>query len=160
MADLCSGGMACERALPPMRPPRRPRLTAAGSLPCSSGVGSRSSTSPVAMSTMAFASWLASRGRFLGILLQVASLQALTGKHARHCLGRTDGCVWKRARSILCHRLRPILSRDGKEPELKSGGLGGLQEDVPALWRIFCLCAHALNRDGAALESQASKISN
>ncbi len=43
------------RALPPLRPPLRPSETAAGSLPCSSGVGSRSSTAPVATSTMRFA---------------------------------------------------------------------------------------------------------
>jgi hypothetical protein len=37
------------RALPPLRPPRRPLWTAAGSLPCSSGVSSRSSISPLAI---------------------------------------------------------------------------------------------------------------
>ena len=50
---------------PPFNPPLRPRLTAAGSLPCSSGVGARSGVSPVAMSTMLLASWFVSRGRFL-----------------------------------------------------------------------------------------------
>jgi transposase len=41
-ARLCSH--ICSLARPPFTPPRRPRSTAAGSLPCSSGVGSRSST--------------------------------------------------------------------------------------------------------------------
>src|ERR1700730_3895769 len=44
-------------------PPFRPNATAAGSLPRSSGVGSRSSTAPVAISTMRFAHWFRSRGR-------------------------------------------------------------------------------------------------
>ena len=57
------------RALPPLRPSLRPRLTAEGvSFPCSSGAGSRSLVSPVAMSTMDLESWLASWGRLhLGV---------------------------------------------------------------------------------------------
>ena len=55
----------------PSIPPRRPRLTAAGPLPCSSGVGSRSSISPVAMSTIILARWAKSRGRFLRDALSV-----------------------------------------------------------------------------------------
>jgi hypothetical protein len=43
--------------------PFLPRAAAAGSLPCSSGVGSRSGVCPVAMSMMCFASWLGSLGR-------------------------------------------------------------------------------------------------
>jgi hypothetical protein len=39
-------------------------LDAAGSTPRSSGVSSRSSTSPVRISTMSLASWFVSRGRF------------------------------------------------------------------------------------------------
>jgi hypothetical protein len=49
------------RALPPLMPPRRPKLTAAGSLPCSSAVKPRSSISPTEMSTIIFPSWLGSR---------------------------------------------------------------------------------------------------
>jgi hypothetical protein len=45
----------------------RPKATAAGSFPCSSAVGSRSSTSPVAISTMSLANWAGSRGRFGGL---------------------------------------------------------------------------------------------
>ena len=45
-------------------PPRRPSATAAGSFPCSSGVGGRSSTSPDTMSVMRLAHWFRSRGRF------------------------------------------------------------------------------------------------
>ena len=51
------------RAAPPFRPHLRPNATAAGSLPCSSGVGSRSGFSPVAMSIIDLASWLGSLGR-------------------------------------------------------------------------------------------------
>jgi hypothetical protein len=47
------------RAAPPFRP-----SAAAGSFPCSSGVGSRSSTSPLAISTKSLAAWLKSLGRF------------------------------------------------------------------------------------------------
>jgi hypothetical protein len=42
-------------------PPFRPMAAAAGSFPCSSGVGGRSSTCPVAISILA--AWLKSRGR-------------------------------------------------------------------------------------------------
>jgi hypothetical protein len=47
-------------------PPFLPIATAAGSLPCSSGVGSRSGFCPVAMSMIDLASWLGSLGRFGG----------------------------------------------------------------------------------------------
>jgi hypothetical protein len=47
-------------------PPFFPNSTAAGSLPCSSGVGSRSGVSPVAISMIRLASWLGSRGAFGG----------------------------------------------------------------------------------------------
>src|SRR3954470_4240843 len=59
-------------------PPFLPIATAAGSLPCSSGVGSRSGFSPVAMSMIDLASWLGSLGRFgaLGILFRLPLLQA------------------------------------------------------------------------------------
>ena len=53
-----------ERALARARPPFRPKEAAAGSFPCSSGVGSRSSIWPVAIPMMLLASWLGSRGRF------------------------------------------------------------------------------------------------
>jgi hypothetical protein len=76
------GESAFARAFPPLSPPRRPRLTAAGSLPCSSGVGARSSVSPVAMSAMNFASWLTSRGRFLRLGIAVL-LGATKLGHAR-----------------------------------------------------------------------------
>jgi hypothetical protein len=56
-----SGVIEAERAFPPFKPPRRPRLTAAGSFPSSSGVVSRFVTSPVAISTMRFAHWFKSR---------------------------------------------------------------------------------------------------
>lgn len=46
-----------------LRPPRRPKATAAGSLPCSSGVGGLSSTCPEAMSIIILHDWLGSRGR-------------------------------------------------------------------------------------------------
>src|SRR5262249_28287222 len=55
-----SGLIALALALPPLRP----SAAAAGSLPCSSGVGGRSSISPVAMSITSLAAWLKSRGRF------------------------------------------------------------------------------------------------
>jgi len=65
IAVRCSGVSLAARALPPFKPPRRPSDTAAGSFPVSSGRGSGlSSTPPVAMSTMSFASWFGSRGRF------------------------------------------------------------------------------------------------
>ncbi len=51
------------RALPPLRPPRRPNETAAGSLPSSEGASSRSSTSPLAISIISLVSWAGSRGR-------------------------------------------------------------------------------------------------
>ena len=44
-------------------PPFLPNATAAGSLPCSSGVGSRFGFCPVAMSMIDLASWLGSLGR-------------------------------------------------------------------------------------------------
>jgi len=47
-------------------PPFLPNATAAGSFPCSSGVGSRSGFCPVAMSMIDLASWLGSRGAFGG----------------------------------------------------------------------------------------------
>jgi hypothetical protein len=47
-------------------PPFLPRATAAGSLPCSSGVGSRSSTSPLAISIMSLASWPVARAFGMG----------------------------------------------------------------------------------------------
>ncbi len=56
-AFRCSGVIAAARAFPP-------RATAAGSLPGSSGVGSRSSTSPGVISTMRLAHTFRSRGRF------------------------------------------------------------------------------------------------
>lgn len=51
---------------------------AAGSLPCSSGVGSRSSTSPLAISIISLASWAGSRGRFgrLGISFYLTRFEA------------------------------------------------------------------------------------
>ena len=50
------------RALPPLAPPSRPSATAAGFFPSS---GSTSGgASPTLMSTMGFASWFMSRGRF------------------------------------------------------------------------------------------------
>jgi hypothetical protein len=50
-------------ARPPLGPPALPRATAVAVLPCSSGVGSRSSTWPLAISTTSLAAWLKSRGR-------------------------------------------------------------------------------------------------
>jgi hypothetical protein len=50
-------------ATPPIKPPLRPLSTAAGSLPCSSGQGSRSDFWPVAMSIVYLASSLGSLGR-------------------------------------------------------------------------------------------------
>jgi hypothetical protein len=44
-------------------PPFRPKAAAAGSLPCSSGVGGRSSTCPVATSMTSLAAWDKSLGR-------------------------------------------------------------------------------------------------
>ena len=46
----CCSGSAAAPDLPPFAPPSCPRLTAAESLPCSSGVGGRFSTCPVVMS--------------------------------------------------------------------------------------------------------------
>jgi hypothetical protein len=63
-AVRCSAVMLSALALPPFRPPRRPRLTAAASFPSNDGSGSRSSTSPLAISIMSLASWAGSRGRF------------------------------------------------------------------------------------------------
>jgi len=56
-----SAVMLSARAFPPFRPPLRPRAMA---FPRSSGVGSRSSTWPVRISTISLASWFVSRGRF------------------------------------------------------------------------------------------------
>ncbi len=60
----CAGLSFKARALPPFGPPALPRATALAFFPCSSGVGSRSSTSPVAISTRSLPSWIGSRGRF------------------------------------------------------------------------------------------------
>jgi hypothetical protein len=77
------GAILADLAFPPLRPPRLPRLTAAGSFPCSSGVGSRSSTSPVAISTISLASWAGSRGR-LGLFVILLSLfSAIPPGHAK-----------------------------------------------------------------------------
>lgn len=48
-------------------PPFRPSAAAAGSLHCSSGVGSRSPTYPVATSITSLAAWEKSRGRLRGL---------------------------------------------------------------------------------------------
>jgi hypothetical protein len=52
------------RALPPLGSPILPRATRLARFPCSSGVGSRSSSSPLAMSIMNLASWAGSREAF------------------------------------------------------------------------------------------------
>ena len=70
----CFGVMFSARALPPFNPPLRPSSTAAAFFPVSSGV---SSTSPVAMSTTSFASWLVSWGACV-------TAQAWTRSVARH----------------------------------------------------------------------------
>ncbi len=64
IAVRCAAVNFAALALPPLRPPRRPRLTAAASFPSNDGSGSRSSTSPLAISIINLASWAGSRGRF------------------------------------------------------------------------------------------------
>src|ERR1700730_2576136 len=79
-----------------LRPPACPCLTATAFFPCSSGVGSRSSTSPLAISIISLASLAGSRGRFtpiwpLGIVMQatkndVSFLQLIdSGLQAPYC---------------------------------------------------------------------------
>src|SRR3984893_15356886 len=91
-----SGVIFAALALPPLRPPRRPRLTAAVSFPSNGGSGSRSSTSPLAISIISLASWAGSWGRFtpvwpLGIVIQatkndVSFLQLIdSGLHPPYC---------------------------------------------------------------------------
>jgi hypothetical protein len=58
---FCSGSAAA-RDLPPFAPPSCPRLTAAESLPCSSGVGGPLSTCPVVMSPTSLSAWETSLG--------------------------------------------------------------------------------------------------
>jgi hypothetical protein len=60
----CSLVRVAARAFPPFSPPRRPRLTAAGSLPDSGRDSGESIASPVAISTIRLASWFRSAGRF------------------------------------------------------------------------------------------------
>jgi len=91
-AALRSPGVSfIARALPPLSPPRLPNVTAAGSLPCSSGVGSRSSTWPLAISTSSLAAWLKSRGRLgcFSAIMRIwgASRKSASGKFA--CLIQT-----------------------------------------------------------------------
>jgi hypothetical protein len=59
ISNRFSAVMLSARAFPPFLP----NATAAGSLPCSSGVGSRSGFCPVAISIIDLASWLGSLGR-------------------------------------------------------------------------------------------------
>jgi hypothetical protein len=59
-SDLCFAVIFSARAFPPLRPPFRPRATAAGSLP--SSVSSSGGASPVAFATTAAASWFVSLG--------------------------------------------------------------------------------------------------
>lgn len=61
IADRSLAVSFAARAGPPLIPPLRPRATAAGFLPSSVLT---SSTSPVAIAAMRWASWLGSRGRF------------------------------------------------------------------------------------------------
>lgn len=58
-SDRCLAVILTALAFPPLRPPFRPRATAAGSLPSSSTV---SGSSPVAMAMIFFASLDGSRG--------------------------------------------------------------------------------------------------
>jgi hypothetical protein len=62
-------------ATPPFKPPFRPRATAAGSLPSSSGVGARSSTWPVRMSPISLPSSTGSRGRLRRLVIWSAMLR-------------------------------------------------------------------------------------
>ena len=59
ISDRRSGDSLSARAFPPFRPPSLPSAEVVGSL----SVSSASSTSPVAISTISFPSWIGSRGR-------------------------------------------------------------------------------------------------
>jgi hypothetical protein len=62
--------------------PQKPR-DPAGSFPCSSGVGGRSSISPAAISTMSLASWEGSRGRLRWSLID-GRLGRILGESPSH----------------------------------------------------------------------------
>jgi hypothetical protein len=64
MLARCSEAGFKVRTLPPLGSPILPRATRLARFPCSSGVGSRSSSSPLAMSIMSLASWAGSREAF------------------------------------------------------------------------------------------------
>ena len=76
MALRCSGVSLAARALPPLRPPRRPRATAAGFFSCLSGEAG--GAFPVASSTMLFASKFKSRG-----LCGLSSMQGILERSSR-----------------------------------------------------------------------------
>ncbi len=61
-------------------PPLRPMADAAGSTPRSSGVSSRSSTWPLAISTTSLAAWLKSRGRFGCLSAMIGIIGAIANK--------------------------------------------------------------------------------
>jgi hypothetical protein len=75
------------RERPPISPPMCPRVIAAALFPCSAGVGSLSSTWPLAISTTSLAAWLKSRGRF-GCLSAIIGIITTIANKARAIHGR------------------------------------------------------------------------
>jgi hypothetical protein len=105
LPDKRYGVMLAARAGPPFLP----MADAAGSTPRSSGVGSRSSTSPVRISTMSLASWFVSRGRFWPLGLEGISCPPGTflpaPAHDADCVLRPR-LAWDKVRSRLIRRER------------------------------------------------------
>lgn len=113
-------------------PPFRPSGAAAESSPCSSGVGSWSSTCRGATSTISLAAWEKSLGR-LGGLLNEAVLRANARVHSIH-RGRT-GNTWQSRRAPTIRS----QSRMGAFPASSPSAIIRLSPDSPtARWLPWC----------------------
>jgi hypothetical protein len=123
MLARCSGASFKARALPPLGPLILPRATRLARFPCSSGVGYRSSTSPLAMSimsvAMAYSSYLRDKAEQALRLARDNTDQVLVKsliEVAAESLGRADAID-------LVKYLQEVAAALGEDPEkqLSSG---------------------------------------